>query len=125
MINLKLIGSWVLRLSLLIAFLFMIKTSTWGQQFILQEQDKQLHFGAGMITSSLGYTWSYNKHQDKKRAIITGVCTALAAGVAKELLDGGRGGDIDPRDILATTMGGVTMSVTIPLFQPKKRRYKN
>ena len=37
-------------------------------QFILTEHDKQLHFGAGMITSALGYTWSYNKHQNKKRA---------------------------------------------------------
>ena len=94
-------------------------------QFILQEPDKQLHFGAGMITSALGYTWSYNKHQDKKRAMITGVCTAFAAGVAKELFDGGiRGGYVDHRDILATTMGGITMSVTIPLFQPKKKRYR-
>ena len=39
-------------------------------QFILTEHDKQLHFGAGMITSALGYTWSYNKHQNKKRAMI-------------------------------------------------------
>ena len=94
-------------------------------QFILQEPDKQLHFGAGMITSALGYTWSYNKHQDKKRAMITGVCTAFAAGVAKELFDGGiRGGYVDHRDILATTMGGITMSLTIPLFQPKKKRYR-
>ena len=94
-------------------------------QFILTEHDKQLHFGAGMITSALGYTWSYNKHQNKKRAMITGLCTAFAAGVAKELFDGGvMGGYVDHRDILATTMGGITMSVTIPLFQPKKRRYR-
>ena len=42
-----------------------------------------------------------------------------------ELFDGGiRGGYVDHRDILATTMGGITMSVTIPLFQPKKKRYR-
>ena len=93
--------------------------------YFVYQHDKQLHFGAGMITSALGYTWSYNKHQDKKRAMITGICTSFAAGVAKELFDGGiMGGYVDHRDILATTMGGLTMSVTIPLFQPKKKRYR-
>ena len=94
-------------------------------QFILTEHDKQLHFGAGAIVSTLGYTWSYNKHQDMKRAMITGLCTAFASGVLKELYDGGiRGGYVDHRDIFATTLGGLTMSLTIPLFQPKKVRYR-
>ena len=91
-----------------------------GQDFILQEQDKQLHFGAGMITSALGYTWSYSKYQDKKKAMITGIATSILAGVAKETYDNMRGREFDERDILATTMGGVAVSITIPLF--KKRR---
>jgi putative lipoprotein len=111
--------------NIVVVILLLIYLPIHGQQFILQEHDKQLHFGAGMITSALGYTWSYNKHQDKKRAMITGICTSFAAGVAKELFDGGiMGGYVDHRDILATTMGGLTMSVTIPLFQPKKKRYR-
>ena len=125
MVTLKHIRNWIVRLILIIGITFLMTSENHGQQFILQEPDKQLHFGAGMITSALGYTWSYNKHQNKKRAMITGLCTAFAAGVMKELYDGGiRGGYVDHRDILATTMGGITMSVTIPLFQPKKRRYR-
>ena len=45
--------------------------------------------------------------------------------MAKELFDGGVQNEyVDPRDILATTLGGFSMSLTIPLFQPKKRRYR-
>ncbi len=125
MVTLKHIRNWIVRLILILGITFLMTSENHGQHFILQEPDKQLHFGAGMITSALGYTWSYNKHQNKKRAMITGLCTAFAAGVMKELYDGGiRGGYVDHRDILATTMGGITMSVTIPLFQPKKRRYR-
>ena len=44
-------------------------------------EDKKLHFAAGNIAGAVGYTWSYKKHQDKKRAIVAGICTAFAAGV--------------------------------------------
>ncbi len=93
-----------------------------GQDFILQEQDKKLHFGAGMLTSALGYTWSYSKHQDKKKAMITGIATSIIAGIAKETFDNTRGGDFDERDILATTLGGIAVSVTIPLFRKKRKQ---
>ena len=127
----KQIWRWVVRLLLVLGVIFLVTFQNHGQStsynpsLLLQEPDKQLHFGAGMIVSSLGYTWSYNKHQDKKRAMLTGLCTAFASGVLKELYDGGiRGGYVDHRDIFATTLGGITMSITIPLFQPKKVRYR-
>ena len=127
----KKIWSWTLRLFLILSTVFLMTYENHGQSnsynptILLKEQDKQLHFGAGMIVSTLGYTWSYNKHQDKKRAMIAGVCTAFAVGVAKELFDGGVQNEyVDPRDIWATTLGGFSMSLTIPLFQPKKRRYR-
>tara|TARA_B100000963_G_scaffold104654_1_gene90637 strand:- start:5102 stop:5467 length:366 start_codon:yes stop_codon:yes gene_type:complete len=114
----------ILLITILLTTINVYGQSTYNPFVLLKENDKQLHFGAGMVTSALGYTWSYNKHQNKKRAIVTGLCTAFAAGVAKELFDGARGGQIDHRDIFATTLGGITMSVTIPLFQPKKVRYR-
>ena len=80
-----------------------------------------LHFAAGNIAGAAGYVWSYNKHQDKKRAIITGVCTAFAAGVMKEMYDATFGGYVEHGDVLATTLGGITISATIPLFENKKR----
>ena len=70
----KQIWSWVVRLLLLLSIIFLVTFQNHGQStsynptILLQESDKQLHFGAGMIMSSLGYTWSYNEHQ----AIVTG-----------------------------------------------------
>ena len=84
-------------------------------------EDKKLHFAAGNIAGAAGYVWSYSKHQDKKRAIITGVCTAFAAGVMKEMYDATFGGYVEHGDVLATTLGGITITTTIPLFGNKKR----
>ena len=92
-----------------------------GQSFILQEHDKQLHFAAGSMAGALGYNWSYQRHQNKTKAIITGLCASLAAGVAKELYDKNRGNIFDKRDLIATGMGGVFVTFTIPLFQKKNR----
>jgi len=123
----KQIWSWVVRLLLLLSIIFLVTFQGQGQinsynpYTLLQEQDKQMHFGAGMIMSSLGYTWSYNKHQDKKRAIITGVCTAFAAGVMKEMYDATFGGYVEHGDVLATTLGGITITATIPLFGNRKK----
>ena len=101
------------------------QTNSYNPTILLQEEDKQMHFGAGIISAGIGYHISYNKHRDKKRAMITGVCTAFAVGVAKELFDGGIQNEyVDPRDIWATTLGGIGISLTIPIFQPKKIRYR-
>jgi len=90
-----------------------------------EENDKQLHFAAGSIIGTSGYVWSYQKHQDKKKAMLTGICLAFAAGVVKEMYDGQiKGGYVELEDIAATTLGGITWSLTIPLFQPTKRATK-
>ncbi|MDC1266288.1 hypothetical protein N8009_05800 [Flavobacteriaceae bacterium] len=102
--------------------IFMFGISMSGQTFILQEYDKQLHFAAGSFAGVLGYSWSFHRHQNKTKAIITGLCTSLVAGVAKEVYDNSQGGLLDKRDVLATGMGGVFVTVTIPLFQNKKKR---
>jgi len=102
--------------------IFMFGLSMLGQTFILQERDKQLHFAAGSFAGVLGYSWSYHRYHNKTKAIITGLCTSLVAGVAKEVYDNYQGGLFDKRDILATGMGGVFVTFTIPLFQKKKNR---
>ena len=108
----------------LFLFLFMATTSMTGQSFF-QQQDKHLHFTAGNIAGAVGYTWSFKKHQNKKRAQSTGICTAFAAGVLKEMYDASQGGYVEHADVLATTLGGLTMTFTIPLFQRKQRvRYR-
>ena len=88
-------------------------------------EDKKLHFAAGSIIGAAGYVWSYQKHEDKTRAMITGICLAFAAGVTKEMYDGQiKGGYVELGDIAATTLGGITWSVTIPLFQGERKYYK-
>ena len=107
----------------LLLILLMI-TMPFQAQTFFQQEDKQMHFAAGSVIGATGYILSYNKHQDKKRAMITGICTAFAAGVAKEWLDANQGGYVEHEDVLATTLGGITFSLTIPLFQRKKIRYR-
>ena len=111
-------------------FIILLLTPFFLFSQIYTEQDKQLHFTAGNITGAVGYFYSFNKHQDKKRAMITGICTAFAAGVVKEMYDSSiKGNYLDFEDLAATTLGGITVNVTIPLFQtnkykPKKKRRK-
>ena len=104
--------------------LLLFPTLIFGQ--LLQEKDKQLHFAAGMISGAAGYTFVYNKTENETLAIFGGITSSLAAGLAKELYDKQNGGKADPRDILATSLGGISVSVTIPLFtkNKKKRRKK-
>ena len=101
--------------------LFMLTTSIAGQNFILQEKDKQMHFVAGAAVGALGYHWSYKRHGNKTRAQITAVATSLTVGILKELYDNRTGGTVEAKDVLATSMGGALITFTIPLFQKKKK----
>lgn len=100
----------------------LLPTLVFGQ--LLQEKDKQLHFGAGLLSGSIGYTFIYNKTQDKKKAMIGGIATSILAGIAKETYDSTKGNDFDERDILATALGGITVNITIPLFAKRKKKLK-
>jgi len=84
-------------------------------------RDKQLHFAAGAIAGATGYTYVWQKTKDKKKAMLAGIGTALLAGTAKELLDAtGSRNKFDTKDLAATALGGITISVTINLFNKKK-----
>ena len=88
-------------------------------------KDKQMHFVAGTITGALGYEYVYSKTKDRKKAFAAGVLTSIAAGVFKETLDSTRSGNkFDIKDLTATTLGGITVSFTINLFDKKKKNKK-
>ena len=88
-------------------------------------KDKQLHFAAGTITGTLGYEYVYSKTKDRKKAFAAGVLTSIAAGVFKESLDATQSGNkFDLKDLTATTLGGITVSFTINLFDKKKKNKK-
>lgn len=89
------------------------------------QEDKKLHFAAGNVIGAAGYVYSYNKHYDKKRAFINGVCSAFGAGVLKEIYDGENDGYVEHDDILATTIGGITAVTLLHLFlKDKKKNYR-
>jgi hypothetical protein len=105
--------------------------STYGQfyqydKFILTESDKQLHFAAGAIATTVGYEWALKKYKgNKKKAFFVGVGVGLAAGIAKESFDNWRGFPyyFDDRDILATVMGSVAVSIPLSIFRKPKVKY--
>jgi putative lipoprotein len=86
-------------------------------------KDKQLHFAAGMLSSSVDYDYVYSKTKDRKKAFAAGILTSVLAGVAKETYDSTQPGNkFDIKDFGATALGGISVSVTIQLFNKKKKK---
>ena len=84
-------------------------------------RDKQLHFAAGAIASGAGYTYVWQKTKDNKKAFLAGIGTSILAGTLKELVDSTQDNNyFDTKDLAATTLGGITVSVTISIFNKKK-----
>ena len=71
-------------------------------------QDKYYHFGAGVITEYTG-----NKLE-------LPIGTAFMVGFGKESLDYIQYGTFDTKDLLATTIGGFAVSLTIKLLDNEK-----
>jgi len=89
------------------------------------ERDKQLHFAAGGIASSFGYNYVYDKTQDKTKAVFAGIGLAILAGTIKETIDSSQPGNkFDLEDLTATTLGGITISVTINLIKNDRNNKK-
>jgi hypothetical protein len=82
--------------------------------------DKVTHFLAGgAITSTTYITLNrYDISVGKKTAISIGV--GVLGGIVKETYDLSRGGKFDGKDILATGLGSI--SVTIPIGIGNKKR---
>jgi len=88
-------------------------------------KDKQMHFVAGTITGTLGYNYVYSKTKDRKKAFVAGIITSIAVGICKESLDATQpGNNFDLKDLAATTLGGITIGITINLFDKKKKKKK-
>ena len=93
-------------------------------RFILTEPDKRLHFAAGAIATTVGYEWALKRYGDKKKAFFVGLGVGLAAGITKESFDNWRPGNyFDERDVLATFMGSLSVSIPLSLFRKPKNKY--
>ena len=89
-------------------------------RFILEEPDKFGHYKMGLVTGSIGYCVTYELYEDRRMAFLGSIVYALGAGLIKEGYDALGYGTVESRDILATTMGGFTVGITIPLNYTKR-----
>ena len=109
----------MLRFTILIFFLLSIPTNAQ----LLTEPDKKMHFAAGAISSAFGYALAYEFTQDKQKAVLYGIGTALLAGTLKELSDSTQSGNyFDGRDLLATAYGGISVGITIDLIRTRNQK---
>ena len=77
-------------------------------------QDKYYHFGAGVITEYTGQKLEFP------------IGTAFMAGFGKETFDYIQYGKFDKKDLLATTLGGFAIHLTIKLInKPKNEKHNN
>ena len=87
------------------------------------EQDKLLHYGAGVASGAAGAFIAHEISGGNRWWTLTGaVGGSLIAGLAKEAIDKNRYGVWDNGDLAATVAGGVTVGVVIELFRGKNRR---
>jgi len=81
-----------------------------------------MHFVAGAVTSSFVYDYVYRKTDSKKKALVYSIASAMLVGTLKEVVDSNqKGNSFDTRDLLATTYGGITFSLTFNILTKKKK----
>jgi len=80
--------------------------------------DNQKHFIAGASISGLTYASTYAITKNKNKATIYSLLASTGAGVLKELHDIKTTG-FDSKDLLYTSLGGASVTITINLFDKK------
>jgi uncharacterized protein YfiM (DUF2279 family) len=87
--------------------------------------DHKLHFGAGAVISGVSYAFFYTKTKSSKKAFWYSLATSSFAGLAKEVYDSGKKGNMfDTSEWVATTAGGLTVSTTLNLLTGKRKQKK-
>lgn len=90
-------------------------------QFI--STDDKLHFGTGALISATTYTVVYSVTKNKKKAFWYSFGMATLAGLSKEIYDSTKKlNRFDTGELVATSLGGLTMSTTINLFVGKRKK---
>ena len=100
----------------LFTLLFILFTLNTNAQ-LLTEKDKQTHFAAGSIVGAISYGVILQETEDKHLAFFGSITTAFVVGALKETLDAReRNNRFDKRDLYATTLGGLSIGVTLDIF---------
>tara|TARA_R110001606_G_scaffold87470_1_gene197418 strand:+ start:54 stop:380 length:327 start_codon:yes stop_codon:yes gene_type:complete len=104
----------ILLLSVLTLFTLPILSQT------IFEPDKVTHYFAGSSVSMGTYLVldGYEIKQNKKIAI--SISVGILAGILKESHDKSKGGKFDTNDLLATTLGSITVIIPIKLGRRSK-----
>ncbi|MCE2613926.1 hypothetical protein LVD13_13180 [Flavobacteriaceae bacterium D16] len=90
------------------------------------ENDKILHFGAGVVAGAGGaFIASELSNQNRFWTFTGSVAGSLLVGLAKEVIDERNSNSWDNGDLGATVLGGITVGITIELFSKKNgKRYQ-
>ena len=71
----------------------------------------------------VGYEYVYSKTKDKNKAFVAGILTSALAGTAKETYDSFQPNNkFDTKDLTATVLGGISIGLTIKLFNKNKKK---
>ena len=97
-------------------FILLISSVSYGQI----ARDKKLHFACGAIISVATYDYVFKKTKSKKKAFIWSVTSSIIAGIGKELLDQYNYKGFDKKDLLASSLGGLSASITINIFKRER-----
>ena len=84
--------------------------------------DKKLHIIAGAGVSAVTYAITLEITRDTKNAFWYSFGSAVLAGLIKEIIDESKYGGFDSRDLLASSIGGLTVSTTLNLFHKQQKK---
>jgi uncharacterized protein YfiM (DUF2279 family) len=88
----------------------------------LISSDDKLHLAAGALISAGTYTYIYSTTKNKKKAFWFSLGASAAAGLMKEVYDSTKDGNrFDTGEAVATTIGGLTVSLTFQIFAGKNK----
>jgi uncharacterized protein YfiM (DUF2279 family) len=107
----------------IIIILILLFTGVCNAQF--RTGDEKIHLAAGALISATTYTLVYTKTKNKKKAFWYSIGTTTLVGVLKEVYDSSKDNNMfDTREAVATTLGGLTVSLTLEIFVGKRRKRK-
>ena len=108
-------------LSIIVIIVFLISTQSHSQI----PEDKKKHFIGGAIVGGLTNLAVYGFTENTKAAFWSGIGMAVVAGVVKESMDTkeGRSG-WDSKDLLATGLGGVAVTLPLNFWERRDKKKK-
>ena len=100
----------------LLFFIPLLLSLNFSNAQLLSESDKQKHFVAGATFGGIAYGVLLQETEDKKLAFWGSIATSFVVGYVKETNDKKKGLKFDNRDLLATTLGGISIGITFDIF---------